>query len=457
MCARKVAAAAVCRSQNVVPLTLALGFDDPGDAAMMKTRGAWILALLAVACISPLATLASPGDRSLKYRKCVEQCEKESCRKLGSKSGVWTNPSAINALMQWDCPSECSYSCTVSHSLERQAAGLPVTKYYGKWPFSRVLGFQELISSLTSAGNGLVHVYYLCLGRAVIRPVWPPRMPSYRGGMSYLLFLLNVACINSWLWSTVFHARDTPATERLDYLCATSQVVFSTYVCVVRLFLYGQVRPWFMSVREAASPPGVTAPALLLLFTCCAFSLYCRHMLYVSFDYGLHMKINTALLLSSLLLWNGWFFGLLVEPGRSSLSLRPRRPYFLYGQIFLFGVLLASLFEVLDFPPLSLPLVVPSSLSGVSITAAGWCSGGRRSLFSGLDVCWTGALLDAHASWHFLTMWLIPFWYSFWEGDCKEEERRERERKHDGGKRVEGGGEKKEETASTSGRHEKTE
>lgn len=35
---------------------------------------------------------------------------------------------------------------------------------------------------------------------------------------------IQAAAMNTWIWSAVFHARDTLITERLDYFCATLYV-----------------------------------------------------------------------------------------------------------------------------------------------------------------------------------------------------------------------------------------
>ena len=37
--------------------------------------------------------------------------------------------------------------------------------------------------------------------------------------------LMNLFAVQ-WIWSTVFHARDSPWTERLDYYCATFLIYF---------------------------------------------------------------------------------------------------------------------------------------------------------------------------------------------------------------------------------------
>lgn len=46
---------------------------------------------------------------------------------------------------------------------------------------------------------------------------------------AYALF-----CCNSWVWSAVFHARDTRATEALDYLAADSVVAAMLFASLVR-------------------------------------------------------------------------------------------------------------------------------------------------------------------------------------------------------------------------------
>ena len=41
-------------------------------------------------------------------------------------------------------------------------------------------------------------------------------------------------CLNCWFWSCVFHTRDTPFTEKMDYFSAFSAVLFSFYAMIVR-------------------------------------------------------------------------------------------------------------------------------------------------------------------------------------------------------------------------------
>ena len=46
--------------------------------------------------------------------------------------------------------------------------------------------------------------------------------------------LRRQVCINAWFWSAVFHTKDTDWTEKLDYFCAFSMVLFSFYSACIR-------------------------------------------------------------------------------------------------------------------------------------------------------------------------------------------------------------------------------
>lgn len=42
--------------------------------------------------------------------------------------------------------------------------------------------------------------------------------------------------INAWVWSSVFHARDTSVTEKLDYFSADACVLAGAYVTATRCY-----------------------------------------------------------------------------------------------------------------------------------------------------------------------------------------------------------------------------
>lgn len=41
-------------------------------------------------------------------------------------------------------------------------------------------------------------------------------------------------CCHAWIWSAVFHTRDLPWTEFLDYVCAFSIILVNCYAMCVR-------------------------------------------------------------------------------------------------------------------------------------------------------------------------------------------------------------------------------
>lgn len=47
------------------------------------------------------------------------------------------------------------------------------------------------------------------------------------------VFFLKL-CLNAWIWSTVFHARDYPLTEFLDYGFAYLMVLATTICMIIR-------------------------------------------------------------------------------------------------------------------------------------------------------------------------------------------------------------------------------
>ncbi|EPZ34749.1 Per1-domain-containing protein [Rozella allomycis CSF55] len=83
-----------------------------------------------------------------------------------------------------------------------------IHQYFGKWPFYRIFGMQEFASVLFSIGNLIVHYR----GFIILRSSMSNRY--YMKPFYLVNSLLNMNC---WVWSTIFHARDTPRTERMDY------------------------------------------------------------------------------------------------------------------------------------------------------------------------------------------------------------------------------------------------
>ena len=129
--------------------------------------------------------------------------------------------------------------------------------------------------------------------------------------------------MNAWLWSAVFHSRDTRLTERLDYFSAALLIFFNLFLSLAR------------TLRLRSAPALAAAAAPLALFLASHF----RFMLYVLFDYGYHVKVCIAAGAAQSLLWVGW----------AAATAPPAR-----RQLYTFVLLVNAcmLLEVLDFPPL---------------------------------------------------------------------------------------------------------
>ncbi|XP_067631616.1 post-GPI attachment to proteins factor 3 isoform X1 [Eurosta solidaginis] len=309
---------------------------------------------------------ASIGDRTQFFHNCRQNCERQNC----SADGIEIQEQAIKYYRQsifdkafaWNCADECQYGCmwrTVDAFAER---GWNVPQFYGKWPFVRFLGMQEPASVIFSISNLIVHIRQLRHFRKEVRSDSPCYM---------LWHIFSFVCINGWIWSTVFHTRDFPVTELMDYVFAYSIVLVSFYSMVMR-----------MIHRQSLILRGLISLVFL--------SFFVNYFAYLSigrFSYSLNMATNIITgALSSL----GWFVWCYFE--------RHRRPY--YRKILRFYILFAMsmCLELLDFPP----------------------------------IFW---LIDAHALWHLATALLIPLFYSFIIDDCrvlrKEKQfESEKQRKH---------------------------
>ena len=265
--------------------------------------------LLALVLFSALLSPASgsEGDRNHQHYTCSKACEKSCAADPGAVELSWDV-----RFFGWTCTTNCVHLCTQQHHADRVDQGLPTVKYFGKWPFTRILGMQEIASVLFSVGNGLGHVNFLINRHKVPGTYWA----------TDLMVMYAIVGINTWLWSAVFHARDTPHTEKLDYYFALMHTTFSTACALVRVF----------NVRNNILQCVVMLPFLGL------FVAHVHYMHFTLFDYGWNMKVNVAVYITYVASWFGW-------------ALYTRRPYAWMIVAVCASMLLVALLEVLDFPP----------------------------------------------------------------------------------------------------------
>lgn len=272
---------------------------------------------------------ASEGDRNGHFHWCVTQCQSTGCAELyGSdlrKCGTVCSATMDSAvplslrLTRWNCVDDCKYVCM--HLVEDHKFRIAKTpsrrpwKYYGKWPFQRVLGMQEPASVLFSLLNLVAHIHCLWLYVNVVQ-------------RRYIYFWIwlkyGASCCVAWMSSSLFHTRDTKLTELIDYGAASFTIFLG--LCCTSIRTLSITKPNLFAVFHAAS----------LLSWLCHYS----YMVWVKFDYSYNMIVcMTAGTLQSLL-WIFWYFRS-QSAGRNTLIM------------FVFLVNVCMLFELLDFPPVA--------------------------------------------------------------------------------------------------------
>lgn len=268
----------------------------------------------------------------------MEKCEKTGCLdnqcfsscKIavnGGGSELLQSKCPYDAWVEWDCTSECRYQCMIRREAERKDDdGQPPVKYHGKWPFKRVLGLQEPLSVMFSLANLAVHVQGLISFLYLLHRVLPKRPQGKKGPYyeyGFLWTVYGLASLNSWVWSAVFHARDTLFTEKADYSSAVALLGIGLIVGIIRT----------LSLRIEATQVMVAAPVIAFVST---------HVLYLNFynfDYGWNIKVCVFLGVLQLLLWMVWA-GYVRHPSRLKLWF-----------VVLVGAM-SMLLEIFDFPPL---------------------------------------------------------------------------------------------------------
>jgi len=261
------------------------------------------------------SSLASWGDQSSFYRMCGQNCINLNCRTEEALK-VWEEAQTIpEKLVGWDCMDDCKYDCMWETVEEMDARHSQVPQFHGKWPFVRIFGIQEPASTFFSILNLLSNLYMLNWFIKIV----PSAIPMFPVWVLY-----SLTAVNAWIWSTVFHTRDTHFTEMMDYFCAFSTVLFSLLA-------------FFLRIVGTHSVLTILVSSLFTVF----FSHHIYHMAFIHFDYGYNMAVNVCVGGVNCVCWLGWFYrhyddGPHVRKGVGAVL-----------------VLTASvLLELLDFPPL---------------------------------------------------------------------------------------------------------
>ncbi|GAA5833775.1 hypothetical protein JCM11251_005962 [Rhodosporidiobolus azoricus] len=389
--------------------------------------------------------IASVGDRSSAYHRCLGACDTALCAADSSSTSLPADSpfkGYPRSSFLWSCDATCKYACqkhltdlalsegpssSAPSSLQASGGtlqGLPLgqqVQFHGKWPFHRldlsstfpfsippiswiitplIPAAQEPLSVLFSLLNLWAHykgfVALLHLARA-------GRMPEGRAlARTYAIYA--VGGMNAWVWSSVFHTRDVDWTERADYFSAALTILLGVWSVVVR------ITGWYAPPGKHAKPLGSRVPSLFftllrrppfLLFTLACTTVYSFHIFYLTstprFNYSYNMLFNVLLALTTILLWGYWSFSQSRLPSPSNFSRRQlssypsararfRAPHHLSPLLPMVALPALTALELLDFPPFG-----PFGLR----------------------------ILDAHALWHASTIVVVQWWYRFLVADVR--------------------------------------
>ncbi|KAJ2061538.1 hypothetical protein GGI17_003016 [Coemansia sp. S146] len=307
-----------------------------------------LVSSLSILLLLVLGAVASSGDRQPAFKACVQTCISKDCAPDAPPL-----PIILRALW-WTCESNCDYKC--QRQITAQGQGV-VHQYHGKWPFVRILGVQEPASVILSLLNGAMHVRSWKLVRRGI----PVRHP-----MRQWLSVFVIIGTWSWLCSAIFHTRDFPLTEKLDYFSAGFNVLY--------IFFLGTTRMLRLSTWQQTR----------VLALCCAipYALHVAYLSLVRFDYGYNMTANAIVGLLSNFIW----FVVAYQAYKNG------QPFWWRPAALMLLMDLAFSLEAFDFPPL-------------------------------LEA------LDAHALWHAATIPIITQWYDYLVKDAKWDSHLEQQRK----------------------------
>ncbi|KAI4461846.1 per1-related [Holotrichia oblita] len=228
-------------------------------------------------------TVCSLGDQSPFFYKCISKCIDKHCLNYDGLEFRMKYPRPFYLdLLRWTCGDDCNYECmwqTVNGFEER---GYRIPQFFGKWPFIRFLGMQEPASTIFSLVNLYAHVRMMIRMQTELRPDTP---------LKWLWLGYGVVSCHAWIWSAIFHSRDLPFTEMMDYSCAYSIVLTSCYTMLMRILR----KFWKLN--------------LVITFLFLTFFLdHVRYIMQGGFDYSYNMKVNVATGLLTVICWLLWSF-----------------------------------------------------------------------------------------------------------------------------------------------------
>lgn len=338
------------------------------------------VALVAVLLVP--AALASVGDKLPEFKLCFSDCKATcldpSSTKYAEDSINWV----LANLFQWDCPLDCSYKCQQIVTRDRLAEELPMVQFYGKWPFKRIFGITEFFSTVFSIGN--LYVNYRNYNKLKRQYKLTAYKEDGRSVMLWQYLLLLSVSMVGWFCSTIFHIRDFPLTETLDYFGAGAIIAANFNAIVTRKFrLYRLEKARARKIFQA-----LLGGVLLLHYA----------KLYLAWDYTYNMRFNVVLGLGALMLW--------ITHSVSVFRQYLQRPYFYNNSIHLlpYETKILTKLNLVGLSKTKYIPLIPVVLNAFLLVAAS---------LEMTDFEPVAKLVDAHSLWHFCTMFPPIVWYDW--------------------------------------------
>lgn len=283
----------------------------------------------------------------------------------------------------WLCAADCNYKCQQIVTHWRQQHDQPMVKFYGKWPFIRWLGMQEFFLAVFSFAN--FYVNWLAV-RPVLRQVHKNDKshiaPEYARILRQFLYLI-LGLMVGWLLLTIFHIRDVPVTETLDYFGAFAIVLLNFNAIGYRLL---GVFHWSSVARAAWHL------SLIIVYV-----FHCTK-LYLHWDYGYNTQVNLVFGLLALAMWV--IHSLLVKRAFAADA----AGYANLLQLMPFETALLNKLRVVGLAKSQLLPYLPIFLNGVMMLGLSFELRDRPPWLQ---------MIDAHAMWHFFTIWPPLLWYDW--------------------------------------------
>jgi len=216
------------------------------------------------------------------------------------------------------CIQESHWTCTENNW---QRGGERSFKLYGRWAMKRIFVFEEFVSMVLCALSVVQNIFLL---RKYYDTV------STKSGVIYGEYGFEgvfIAYYCFWMFAffcaMLFHTKDTPLTEKLDYFSAFWAVMYGLYSAFIRV-------TWVVD----------TGKRLLIGIPFILYTLYhFYYMTFISFDYGYNVLVIVVVGVLHSILWISWMF-------------KTRLPHMWKNLATQLAVWAMSTVEVYDFPPL---------------------------------------------------------------------------------------------------------